>query len=84
MSNKTSEESVYESNKDFVYQCLKCSNKKYKVAKIHMTGGFWSKIFDIQSQRFVGVTCSECGYTEFYKRDKGSIGGGIFDFFIGN
>ena len=43
-------------------------------------GGFWSKIFDVQGQRFSRVTCTRCRYTEFYHADTSMLGN-IFDLF---
>ncbi|MDA1197394.1 MAG: zinc ribbon domain-containing protein [Nanoarchaeota archaeon] len=42
-------------------------------------GGFWSKIFDIQNKKFQSISCTNCGYTEFYKKGKKS-GENIIDF----
>jgi len=43
-------------------------------------GGFWSKIFDVQGQRFTTVICDRCRYTEFFHADS-SVMGNIFDLF---
>jgi hypothetical protein len=43
-------------------------------------GGFWSKIFDVQGQRYSTVTCTNCKYTEFYKAPTNMLGN-IFDLF---
>jgi len=62
------------------YTCPKCSNTEYEVAEFRATGGFWTKIFDIQSKRFTTVTCTRCKYTEIYKAESSKLGN-IFDFF---
>lgn len=62
------------------YTCPKCSNKTYKVGEMRATGGTFSKIFDIQNQKFTSVTCEKCKYTEFYKAPTSAISN-IFDFF---
>ncbi len=62
------------------FQCAKCGSTQYEVGQMRATGGFLSKIFDIQSQRFSTVTCSRCRHTEFYKADTSMLGN-IFDFF---
>ena len=64
------------------YTCPKCSNTDYDVDEFRATGGFLSKIFDIQSKRFTTVTCSRCSYTELYKTDSSTLGN-VFDFFTG-
>ena len=61
------------------YRCPKCNNRQYEEGAIHVTGGFWSKIFDIQGKRFTTITCSYCGFTELYKGSNSSTGGNIFD-----
>jgi predicted nucleic-acid-binding Zn-ribbon protein len=62
------------------YRCPKCSNTQYEVGEFRATGGFWTKIFDIQSQRFSTVMCTRCKYTEIYKV-KSSMLGNVFDLF---
>jgi predicted nucleic-acid-binding Zn-ribbon protein len=62
------------------YKCPKCSSNQYEVGEFRATGGFWTKIFDIQSRRFTTITCSRCKYTEIYKADSSMLGN-IFDFF---
>jgi uncharacterized protein len=46
------------------------------------TGGVFSKMFDIQTEKFTSVTCERCTYTEFY-RTKTSTISNVFDFFTG-
>jgi len=62
------------------YKCPKCSNTNYEVGEFRATGGFFTKIFDVQSKRFTTVTCTRCQYTEIY-RAHSSMLGNIFDFF---
>jgi len=62
------------------YTCPKCSNTQYETDQIRTTGGFLSKIFDVQSKRFATVTCTRCRYTEIYKADTSMLGN-IFDLF---
>ena len=62
------------------YKCPKCSNTDYEVGEFRATGGFLTKIFDIQSKRFTTVSCTRCRYTEIYKADSSMLGN-IFDFF---
>lgn len=64
----------------FNYTCPKCKNTQCEVDEFRATGGFLSKIFDIQSKRFTTVTCTQCSYTEIY-RTKSSMLGNVFDFF---
>ena len=62
------------------YKCPKCSNTQYEVGEFRATGGFLSKVFDVQSRRFTTVICTKCQYTEIY-RASSSMLGNIFDLF---
>lgn len=62
------------------YTCPKCKNTQCEVDEFRATGGFLTKIFDIQSKRFTTVTCTQCSYTEIFKT-KSSMLGNVFDFF---
>ena len=62
------------------YTCPKCKNTNYDIGEFRATGGFLSKIFDVQSKRFTTVTCKNCQYTEIY-RASSSMLGNIFDLF---
>lgn len=64
------------------YHCPKCSNTNFETGEMRATGGTFSKIFDIQTEKFTSVTCSKCKYTEFYKANTSALGN-IFDFFTG-
>ncbi|UCF04199.1 MAG: zinc ribbon domain-containing protein [bacterium] len=62
------------------YSCPKCSGSDYEVGEFRATGGFFTKLFDVQSKRFTTVSCTRCKYTEIYKADSSMLGN-IFDFF---
>jgi predicted nucleic-acid-binding Zn-ribbon protein len=62
------------------YRCPKCASTEFETGEIRAAGGFWSKIFDVQSRRFATVTCARCRYTEMYKADTSMLGN-IFDLF---
>ena len=62
------------------YQCNKCGNTQCDTAEFRGAGGFWSKIFDVQGQRYSTVTCTRCKYTEFYKVPTSMLGN-VFDLF---
>lgn len=63
------------------YTCPKCHNKSYETDEFRATGGFLTKLFDIQSKRFTTVSCTQCKYTELFKA-KSSALGNVFDFFV--
>ena len=62
------------------YNCPKCANSTYTKDEFRATGGFWTKIFDIQNKHFTTVTCTRCSYTEIYKVKSGNLEN-VFDFF---
>ncbi|MFQ5510223.1 MAG: zinc ribbon domain-containing protein [Candidatus Krumholzibacteriia bacterium] len=62
------------------FKCAKCSNTEFEVGEFRATGGFLTKVFDIQTRRFSTVTCTRCKYTEIY-RARSSMLGNVFDFF---
>jgi len=64
------------------YQCSKCQNTQFERGEFRATGGFFSKVFDIQNKRFTTVTCTKCRYTEIYQADSSTLGN-IFDFLAG-
>jgi len=68
------------SNEALNYTCPKCGNRSYEVGQMRATGGFFSKIFDIQTEKFTSVTCERCKYTDFYKAPTAALSN-IFDFF---
>ncbi len=65
---------------DFNFECPKCHHKHCETGEIRATGGFWSKIFNIQNRKFTSVSCARCHYTEFYAADSSQLGN-IFDLF---
>ena len=64
------------------YKCPKCSNMQYETDEFRATGGFLSKVFDVQNKKFTTVTCTQCTYTEIYRADSSMLGN-VFDFFTG-
>lgn len=62
------------------FKCAKCANQEYETSEFRATGGFLSKIFDIQSRKFTTVTCTRCNYTEIYKAGTSALGN-IVDLF---
>lgn len=64
------------------YSCAKCRNRQFESSEFRATGGFLTKLFDIQTKRFTTVTCSRCKFTELYQADSSMLGN-IFDFAAG-
>lgn len=65
------------------YECVKCGGKNHTTGEVRATGGFWSKLFDIQNRRFITVSCEKCGYTEFYNKTGSRTVENILDFLNG-
>lgn len=61
------------------YLCPKCGNHHYENDQMQATGGNFAKLFDVQNKRFITITCTNCGYTEFFKQ-QGNTGMDILDF----
>ena len=53
------------------------------MGQIRVSGGFWSSFFDVGNKRYNAVSCTECGYTEFYKKTVSGIQK-VFDFLGSN
>ncbi len=68
--------------KPLKYTCPKCGWHQYEIGKMYVTGNVFTKLFDVQSQKYSAVICTRCTFTEFY-RTKASMLGNIFDFFVG-
>jgi hypothetical protein len=60
--------------------CPKCGHTDAEVDDIATTGTGLSMLFDIQNRHFRVVSCTRCGYTEFYR---GRRRGEALDIFIG-
>lgn len=65
------------------FECCKCGSHSYVHDQFQATGGNFAKIFDVQNKKFISISCSQCGYTELYRRET-STGWDILDFLIGN
>jgi predicted nucleic-acid-binding Zn-ribbon protein len=62
------------------YKCPKCGNRTYQTGQMRATGGTFSKIFDIQTEKYTSITCERCTYTEFFKAKTSALSN-IFDLF---
>ena len=62
--------------------CMKCGSKDASQKEVAMTGTGLSKMFDIQHNQFIVVSCNNCGYSEFYNK-KSSTASNILDLFFG-
>jgi len=48
------------------FVCPKCSASGGSVKRIAMSGTGLSRFFDIQHNRFIVVSCKNCGFSEMY------------------
>lgn len=65
------------------YNCPKCGNRTAETDQIRTTGSGFTKFFNIQNRRFLAVSCTKCGYTEFYREGKTGAASNILDFITG-
>ena len=64
------------------YLCPKCGCRTFEHDPFQATGGNFAKIFDIQTKKFITVSCTQCGFTELYKAQN-SAGWDVLDFLMG-
>lgn len=62
--------------------CIKCGSTNAETKEVAMTGTGLSKMFDLQHNQFTVVSCTDCGYSEFYNT-KSSEGSNLLDLFFG-
>lgn len=48
------------------FKCVKCGGIECSSKEVSMTGTGLSKMFDIQHNRYLFVSCEGCGYVEIY------------------
>jgi predicted nucleic-acid-binding Zn-ribbon protein len=60
--------------------CPKCGHEEATVDEVATTGMGLTRLFDLQNRRFQVVTCTNCGYTEFYRGHDADV---IVDLFLG-
>ena len=65
--------------KNIKYECAKCNNKNFTEGKISTTGGGLSKFLNVQNNKFITISCTECGFTEIFKAGKSGMLANIFD-----
>ncbi len=51
------------------YICPKCGNDQYEIIQADITSGNLAYFFSIANKKFNAVSCTKCGYTEFYRYD---------------
>ncbi len=64
------------------WTCSKCGNIGYQTDQMAATGGGLSKFFDVQNKKFNTISCTKCGFTEFYRAETRGIEN-LFDLFLG-
>ncbi|MGQ8338457.1 zinc ribbon domain-containing protein [Sunxiuqinia sp. A32] len=65
-----------------MYQCPKCGGRKPGVDEIRTTGSGFTKYFNIQNRKFTAISCSSCGFTEFYRGGRSGGASNVLDFII--
>ncbi|MBO8164370.1 MAG: hypothetical protein H0Z34_11720 [Brevibacillus sp.] len=51
------------------FTCSKCRGTHCHTKEVAMTGTGLSKLFDIQHNHYLFVSCTNCGYVEVYNPD---------------
>ena len=74
---------IHETMRKLDMACMKCGSRDFTSGEIRATGGFWTKLFGVQSERYFSRSCTRCGFTEFYKADA-TPGSDVVDFLFGN
>jgi uncharacterized protein len=62
--------------------CVKCGCTTADQKEIATTGTGLSKMFDIQHNKFIVISCTNCGFSELYRKDS-STGSNLLDLFFG-
>ena len=68
------------------FVCAKCRSEGAHVKRFAATGTGLSRLFDIQHNKFVAVSCTNCGYTELYNPhvlERKGVGMDILDLMFG-
>ncbi len=64
------------------YICSKCKCTTFSEGQFQATGSTLSKLFDVQTEKFLTVSCTNCGFTEIFKRNS-DMGENIIDLLFG-
>ncbi len=57
------------------FVCLKCSNVGARTRALSMSGVGLSRLLDVQTNKYIFVSCNHCGYTEVYDYRRVESGG---------
>jgi hypothetical protein len=60
--------------------CPKCGHTEAEVDDVATTGTGLSRLVDVQNRQFKAVSCTRCGYTEFYRTGRSDA---LLDLFFG-
>jgi hypothetical protein len=68
------------------FVCAKCRSEGAHVKRIAATGTGLSRLFDIQHNKFIALSCANCGYTELYNArvlERKGVGMDVLDLLFG-
>jgi Predicted nucleic-acid-binding protein containing a Zn-ribbon domain len=66
------DEQPYANAEDMIrdsFKCSKCKHDDCEIKEVAMTGTGLSKLFDIEHNHFLFVSCTNCGFVEVYNPD---------------
>ncbi len=69
------------------FVCAKCRRQGGRVKRFAATGTGLSRLFNVQHNKFVAVSCTNCGYTELYNPqilERKGVGMDVLDLLFGS
>ncbi len=58
-------------NIDIKYTCVKCQGHDYEHGRLFGASDAMAAVYNLETRKFMYISCKNCGYTEFYKKDLG-------------
>lgn len=68
------------------FKCARCNQRGAEVTRFAATGTGLSRLFDLQHNKFIAVSCRHCGYTELYNPkilEGDGVAGNVLDLLFG-
>jgi len=55
------------------FVCEKCKGSSYRLGEVRSCGSLMAKIFNVQNRRFITITCTTCGHTQFFESTQSAL-----------